>query len=82
MTADALLDVPSQAVLSAHTVGSDVLQVINEQHVVTLDGLIALMPEYSWNQIIQAVDRLARCRRIVLRRHGFDYTVFSTSFAA
>jgi len=40
------------------------------------------MPEYSWNQIFHAVDCLARCRKIVLRRHRFEYTLFSTNFVA
>jgi hypothetical protein len=40
------------------------------------------MPQYSWSQIFYTVDRLARCGRIVLRRHHCDYTLFSTHYAA
>jgi len=82
MTTDALIDTPSQVIPSAETLGDEILKQINEQDVITLDGLIALMPEYSWNQIFHAVDCLARCRKIVLRRHRFEYTLFSTNFVA
>jgi hypothetical protein len=40
------------------------------------------MPQYTWNQIFHTVDQLARCNKIVLRRHRFDYTLFSTNFLA
>ena len=56
---------------------------LNEQAVISLDSLIWLMPQYTWNQIFQAVDQLARCpcNKIVLRRHRFDYMLFSNHFA-
>jgi hypothetical protein len=60
----------------------DILAHVEDHDVVTLDALIDQMPEYSWSQIFQAVDTLARCGRISLRRHGFGYTIFSNHFAA
>jgi hypothetical protein len=60
----------------------DILAQVEEHDVVTLDALIDQMPDYSWNQIFHAVDQLARQRKIVLRRHRFDYTLFSKSYAA
>lgn len=60
----------------------DILKRIDEQAVVSLDTLVVLMPQYSWSQIFHAVDRLARCGRIVLRRHRSEYTIFSTHYAA
>jgi hypothetical protein len=39
-----------------------------------------MLPEYSWNQIFHAVDQLARAGSIVLRRHRYDYTLFSTAY--
>jgi hypothetical protein len=59
-----------------------ILDHLNEQMVISLDSLICLMPQYTWNQIFHAVDQLTRCRKIVLRRHRFDYMLFSINFVA
>ncbi|MCX5727528.1 MAG: hypothetical protein NTZ28_01560 [Nitrospirae bacterium] len=59
-----------------------ILDHLNEQTVISLDTLICLMPQYTWNQIFHRVDQLARCNKIVLRRHRFEYTLFSTHFVA
>ncbi len=59
-----------------------ILDHLNEQTVISLDTLICLMPQYTWNQIFHSVDQLARCNKIVLRRHRFEYTLFSTNFVA
>ena len=59
-----------------------ILAHLSDETVIGLDALVEMMPEYSWNQIFHAVDQLARRRSIVLRRHGFDYTLFSHSYAA
>lgn len=59
-----------------------ILDHLYEQTVIGLDSLVCLMPEYSWNQIFHCVDRLARCNKVVLRRHGFSYTLFSADFVA
>lgn len=59
-----------------------ILDHLNEQTVISLDSLICLMPQYTWNQIFHAVDQLARCHMIILRRHRFDYLLFSTDFMA
>ncbi len=55
---------------------------LNEQTVISLDTLICLMPQYTWNQIFHHVDQLARCHKIVLRRHRFEYMLFSNEFVA
>ena len=59
-----------------------ILDHLNEQTVISLDSLICLMPQYTWNQIFHRVDQLARCNKIVLRRHRFEYMLFSTHFLA
>ena len=59
-----------------------ILDHLTEQTVISLDSLICLMPHYTWNQIFLTVDRLARCHKIVLRRHRFDYMLFSIDFVA
>ena len=59
-----------------------ILDHLNEQTVISLDTLISLMPQYTWNQIFHCVDQLTRCNKVVLRRHRFEYTLFSPSFLA
>lgn len=77
-----LLDNPRPVPLSVDELEARILAHLNEEAVIGLDALIELLPEYSWNQIFNAVDQLARSRNIVLRRHRFDYTLFSTAYAA
>jgi hypothetical protein len=64
------------------TITKTILDHLNEQTVISLDSLVWFMPQYTWNQIFQAVDQLARSNKIVLRRHRFDYMLFSTNFVA
>lgn len=59
-----------------------ILDHLNEQAVISLDTLVCLIPQYTWNQVFHCVDRLTRCNKIVLRRHGFAYMLFSPHFAA
>jgi len=59
-----------------------ILDHLNEQAVISLDTLISLMPQYTWNQIFHHVDRLSRSKQLVLRRHRFEYLLFSVQFAA
>ena len=57
-----------------------ILDHLSEQTVISLDTLVCLMPQYTWNQIFRRVDQLSRCNKVVLRRHRFDYTLFSPHF--
>ena len=66
----------------ADALTATILDHLSEQTVICLDTLVCLMPEYTWNQIFNRVDQLARCNRVVLRRHRFSYTLFSTDFVA
>lgn len=59
-----------------------ILDHLSEQTVISLDSLVSLMPQYTWNQIFYSVDQLARRNKIVLRRHRFEYMLFSTHFVA
>ena len=59
-----------------------ILDHLSEQTVISLDSLISLMPQYTWNQIFYSVDQLARRNKIVLRRYRFEYMLFSTHFVA
>jgi hypothetical protein len=55
---------------------------LNEQTVISLDTLVCLMPQYTWNQIFHCVDQLTRLNKVVLRRHRFEYMLFSPHFVA
>ena len=68
--------------LPSHTLEQTILDRLEEETVLGLDELIEMLPQYSWNQIFHAVDQLARLGQIVLRRHRYDYTLFSKSYAA
>jgi hypothetical protein len=74
------LERPEIVVLSAERLKADILERLHEEAVIGLDALIETLPDYSWNQVFHAVDELARTGRIVLRRHGYDYTLFSMAY--
>lgn len=59
-----------------------ILDHLNEQTVISLDSLVCLMPQYTWNQIFHRIDQLTRCNKVVLRRHRFEYMLFSPHFVA
>ena len=82
MSVQALLEAPSSSHSLAETLEQAIHRHLNEQDVIGLDTLVVLLPGYSWNQIFQAVDRLARTGGITLRRHRSEYTVFSNHYAA
>jgi hypothetical protein len=75
-----VLEAPIPVQLSTDGLKMRILEQVNEESVIGLDSLVQMLPEYSWNQIFSAVDQLARAGRIVLRRHRYDYTLFSTAY--
>ena len=77
-----VLEIPISPPLSIEGLEARILEQLNDEAVIGLDSLIQMLPEHSWNQIFHAVDRLARAGRIVLRRHGYDYTLFSAAYPA
>ena len=66
----------------ADALTATILDHLSEQTVISLDTLIYLIPQYTWNQIFHRVDQLSRCKKVVLRRHQLEYTLFSTNFLA
>ena len=74
------LERPGIILLSAERLKADILERLHEEAVIGLDALVETLPDYSWNQVFHAVDELARTERIVLRRHGYDYTLFSMAY--
>ena len=77
-----VLEAPILTELSTDGLKSLILQRLNEESVIGLDALVDMLPEYSWNQVFHAVDQLARVGRIALRRHRYEYTLFSNTYAA
>lgn len=75
-----VLEAPIPVQPSTDGLKTRILEQLNEEAVIGLDSLIQMLPEYSWNQIFSAVDQLARVGKIVLRRHRYDYTLFSTAY--
>ena len=82
MSTQALLDAPTLGRTETESLEAVILGHLDEQAVIGLDALVILLPDYSWNQIFHAVDRLARCGGITLRRHRSEYTLFSAHFVA
>ena len=68
------------AVYRADGLKAHILDRLEEEAVISLDALSQMLPQYSWNQIFSAVDQLARDGSLVLRRHQYDYTLFSTAY--
>jgi hypothetical protein len=50
-----------------------ILEVLASGETLTLEQVIAEVPELSWSQLFQAVDALSRHGHIALRRRGFQY---------
>jgi hypothetical protein len=82
MSPRAVLGLHRSPEVPVKTLEDIVVQHLDEQAMIGLDTLVALLPEYSWSQIFHAIDRLARRRRITLRRHRSEYTLFATDYAA
>lgn len=74
------LEAPLAVHQTADALTAQILEQLDEEAVIGLDALIQMLPSYSWNQVFAAVDRLARTGRIVLRRHGYNYTLFSVAY--
>lgn len=82
MPTHALLETLSSNQAVTETLEQAIIRHIEEQAVIGMDALVILLPGYGWNQIFHAVDSLARCGQITLRRHRSEYTLFSTNYAA
>jgi len=82
MTVHALLEPSASIGHSPDDLAREILDRVEEEAVLSLDSLVMSLSHYSWNQVLITVDRLAREGRLILRRHRFDYTLFSKHYAA
>lgn len=56
-----------------------VLDVVRLEKTMKLGQLVESLPQLTWNQIFQCVDRLSRRGDIILLRRGFDYEIASAN---
>ncbi len=54
---------------------SRILDLLRARQSLTLEQVVALLPELTWNQVFKTVDELSRQRRIILLRRGFQYEI-------
>lgn len=52
-----------------------ILDLLHARQSLTLEQVVALLPELSWNQVFKTVDELSRRGKIILLRRGFQYEV-------
>lgn len=52
-----------------------ILDLVGMRQSLTLEQVVTLLPELSWNQVFKTVDELSRRGEIVLLRRGFNYEV-------
>ena len=48
-----------------------VLELLSHERSISLEAVVDLLPQMSWNQVFQCVDSLSRRGEIILLRHGF-----------
>ncbi len=56
-----------------------IAELLRARRSLTLEQVVTLLPELSWNQVFRSIDELSRRGEIVLLRRGFDYEVQSVS---
>jgi len=56
-----------------------ILDLLGARKSLTLEQVVVLLPELSWNQVFTTVDELSRRGKIILLRRGFQYEVERSS---
>jgi len=52
-----------------------ILAVLAEADFLTVEQLVAKLPELTWSDLFHIIDDLSRRDAIILRRRGFEYEV-------
>lgn len=52
-----------------------ILDLLRSRKSLTLEQVVALLPELTWNQVFKTVDEMSRRGKIILLRRGFQYEV-------
>lgn len=50
-----------------------ILEALCGHRTMTMEELVAAIPEVSWNRLFHAIDRLSRGGHITVYRRGFEY---------
>ncbi|MGD9727611.1 MAG: hypothetical protein AB7G68_04585 [Nitrospiraceae bacterium] len=66
-------------VQKTHANEAMVLELLSHERSISLEAVVDLLPQMSWNQVFQCVDSLSRRGEIVLLRRGFDYEIARSS---
>lgn len=56
-----------------------ILGLLRTRKSLSLEQVVAMLPELSWNQVFTTVDELSRRGKIILLRRGFQYEVERTA---
>ncbi|MGC3973888.1 MAG: hypothetical protein QM771_05830 [Nitrospira sp.] len=52
-----------------------ILELLHVRKSLSLEQVVTLVPELSWNQVFKTIDELSRHGKIILLRRGFDYEI-------
>ena len=52
-----------------------ILDLMRAKKSLTLEQVVTLLPELTWNQVFRTIDELSRRGEIILLRRGFQYEV-------
>ena len=52
-----------------------ILELVQMRKSLTLEQVVTLLPELSWNQVFKTIDELSRRGKIILLRRGVDYEI-------
>lgn len=52
-----------------------ILELVQMRKSLTLEQVVTLLPEFSWNQVFKTIDELSRRGKIILLRRGVDYEI-------
>jgi hypothetical protein len=59
-----------------------ILDTLKQQPSISMERLVTLVPDMTWNRVFQAVDTLSRAGDITIRRRGSDYELGLSAGAA
>ena len=52
-----------------------ILELVQMRKSLTLEQVVTLLPELSWNQVFKTIDELSRRGKIILLRRGVDHEI-------
>jgi hypothetical protein len=52
-----------------------ILALLSTRRSLTLEQVVALLPQLTWNQVFKSIDNLSRRGNLLLLRRGFQYEI-------